>query len=306
MREEIERSILQTLIYSDIFDYPLTKEEIWKFLIAENPLKRKEFEKELNYLSGAKLVHLEGGRFYCLSGRKKIIRTRLARKKESRKKIVIAKKIIKQLSRIPTIQFIGISGALSLENSGRDDDIDLFVITSKGSLWLTRLAMIILLLLTGRYRRRNQRRVSDKICLNMLIDETALAFSKIRQNLYTAHEIVQLMPIFERNNTYSKFINANKWAEKFLPNIIDTKILALPAGRQGYKDIKRKGRKSLSILISQYLNILNPLAKKLQLWSIKKHQSNETVLDNFLAFHPLDYKNMTLKEYEKRLLKYEI
>lgn len=29
-------SILKTLIYSDIFDFPLTKEEIWKFLISAN------------------------------------------------------------------------------------------------------------------------------------------------------------------------------------------------------------------------------------------------------------------------------
>ena len=296
MHKEIERAILKTLIYSDIFNYPLSQDELWKFLINKK-LDKKSFLKLLKNLN-LKYVNIRNN-FYCLLGRENIINTRIGRNKESRKKIVMAKKIIKQLSRIPTIQLIGISGALSLENSGGDDDIDLFVIASKGSIWLTRLAMINLLVLLGRYRRRNEREVSDKICLNMIIDETALVFPKERQNLYTAHEIVQLMPVFERNDMYKKFMGENKWVEKFLPNSIDTKIL-------GYKDIKRKERKSLSILISQYLNILNPLAKKLQLWFIKKHVTTETVRDNFLAFHPLDYKNKTLSEYRKRLRMYEI
>lgn len=296
MHGEIERAILQTLIYSDIFDYPLSKDEVWKFLIAKK-IDKESFEKLFEDSLSEKVSFRNN--LYCLIGREKIIVIRIKRKKESRGKMAIAKKIIKCLSFIPKIQFIGISGALALENSGEDDDIDLFVISSKGSLWLTRLAMIILLLLMGRYRRRNEREVSDKICLNMLIDDGALSFPKIRQNLYTAHEIAQMVPVFERNDMYSKFINSNRWVVKFLPNSIDIKIL-------GYKDIKRKEKKSLSILISQYLNIFfNLLAKKLQLWSIKKHITKETISDNFLAFHPLDYKEKVLSEYKKRLKLYK-
>jgi len=296
MREEIKRAILKTLIYSDIFNYPLSQDELWKFLIGKK-IDKESFDQLLEDSLPEK-VNFKNN-FYCLKGREDIVQIRLARKKESQKKIVTAKKIIKQLTLLPTIQFIGISGALSLGNSSKEDDIDLFVIASKDRLWLTRLTIIIFLLFMGRYRRRNEIEVSDKICLNMLIDETALVFHKIRQNLYTAHEIVQLMQVFERNDMYKKFMGENKWVEKFLPNSIDTKIL-------GYKDIKRKEGKSLNISISQYLNMFNLLAKKLQLWFIKKHITSETVNDNFLAFHPLDYKNMTLKEYEKRLLKYEI
>jgi len=298
MREEIEKAILQTLIYSDIFDYPLSKDEIWKFLIGHKT-RRESFDKALRGLS--RVIFKKG--LYCLLDKERTFDIRIKRRKESQKKIVIATKIIKQLTLLPTIQFIGISGALSLENSSKEDDIDLFVITSKGSLWLTRLTMIILLLLSGRYRRRNQREVSDKICLNMLIDESALSFSKARQNLYTAHEVVQMIPAFDRNDIYKKFMSENKWVGKFLPNSLDTKIL-------GYKDIKIKETRSLSILVSQYLNIFltffENLAKHMQLWSIKKHVTTETVKDNFLAFHPLDYKKKVLSEYKKRVKLYEI
>jgi len=297
MQDRIRRAILETLIYSDIFDYPLSKDELWKFLTSEK-IDKESFEELLkdNLIEKVNFINS----FYCLSGRGEIIQTRVKRKKESQKKIVIAKKIIKQLCCIPTIQFIGISGALSLENASVDDDIDLFVITSKGTLWLTRLAMIIVLLLVGRYRRRNQREVSDKICLNMLIDESVLVFPKSRQNLYTAREIVQLMPVFEQNNTYSKFINTNKWVEKFLPNAFKRGITL--------NTTRNYAETFFSVVLRYILRIsaLEHLAKTVQLWFIKKHITTETVRNNFLAFHPLDYKNIILAEYKKRLQRYEI
>lgn len=296
---EVGTAVLKTLIYSDTFDYPLSKDQLWKYLIGEK-LEREFFEDFLKKLP--KEVGFRDG-FYYLSGREKIIQTRLKRKRASKEKIILAKKIIEQLCCIPTIKFVGISGALSLENSGRDDDIDLFVITSKGKLWLTRLVLVILLLFIGRYRRRNQKKISDKICLNMIIDESALSFQRGRRDLYTAHEIAQVMPILERDGMYQKFISSNRWAEKFLPNSLDTKILS-------YKDIKKKKEKVLSILISQYLNIcfkpLEWLAKTVQLWSIKRHITTETIKSGFLAFHPLDYKEKVLGEYKKRLKSYEL
>ena len=299
MHEEIERAILHTLIYSDIFDYPLSKDELWRFLIGR--VDRASFEEVLTEFPLAKWEHKSG--LYFLSGREGTVGKRIKRKETSRKKLEIAKKIIERFSFLPTIQFIGISGALSLGNATKEDDIDLFVIASKNRLWLTRLSIIIFLLLIGSYRKRNDQEVSDKICLNMLIDESALSFSKARQNLYTAHEVVQMIPAFDRNDMYKKFMSKNKWISKFLPNSLDTKIL-------GYKDIKRKEVRSLSIPISKYLNIFliffENLAKHIQLWSIKKHVTTETVKDNFLGFHPLDYKEKVLSEYKRKLREYEI
>ena len=315
----ISKSILQTLIYSDIFDYPLSGDELWKFLISKK-IDKESFEGLLkNNLS--EKVNFRNN-LYCLSGRERIIKTRIARKKESQKKVVVAKKIIKQLSFLPTIQFIGISGALSLENSERDDDIDLFVIVSKSSLWLTRLSMIILLLLMGKYRRRNQKEVSDKICLNMLIDDGALSFPTSRQNLYTAHEIMQLMPIFDRNNMYKKFMMANDWIKKYLPNAFNRGTTLNRTSRQtrlGTSDVPgtsltvplNHAETIFSVFLSASWRILRfsaleHFAKVLQLFFIKKHVTTETISDGFLAFHPLDYKNIILVEYKKRLQRYEI
>lgn len=280
-------SILKTLIYSDIFDFPLTKEEIWKFLIAVN-VDRASFEKTLTEFPLVKWEHEKG--FYFLSGRGEIVEKRIKKKKESKKKITLAKKIIKKLSFFPTVLFIGISGGLALENSKEKDDIDLFVITRANTLWITRLLLVLLLILMGQYRGRGKKE-SQKICLNMLIDEDALMFEKDRQNLYAAHEIAQLKPIFNRNNTYKKFLNVNRrWVSRFLPNAI---------GRITNYESRIKERKNP-------LFIFEKVAKLVQLIYMKRHRTREVISDHFLAFHPFEYKNYVLEEYNRRLKKYEI
>ena len=293
-------SILKTLIYSDVFDYPLEEEEIWRFLIAENVenIDRTSFEKAISEFPLVKWEHRNG--YYFLSGREEIVEKRIKRKRESGKKLNFARKIIQKLSLIPTVLFIGVSGGLALENAEKKDDIDLFVITSKGNLWITRLILVFLLIIMGQYRGRGNPPAggeSNKVCLNMLIDEQALMFKKDRQNLYTAHEIVQLRPIFDRNNIYEKFIDSNRWVSKFLPNAMDR--------IRNYESRIMKGRSSL-LIISYSLLILEKLAQLFQLWYMKKHRTKETVESHFLAFHPFDYKSFVLKEYKKRLIRYSL
>lgn len=276
-------SILKTLVYSDIFDFPLTKEEIWKFLIGKK-IDKKTFEKELEATPlGC------NSKFYFLSQREEIVEKRNKKKEISQEKIKIAKKIIEKLSFVPTVLLIGISGGLALENSKEKDDIDLFVITRLNTLWITRLLLVLLLILMGQYRGRGKKE-SQKICLNMLISEKALMFEKDRQNLYTAHEIVQLKPIFNRSNTYKKFITANHWVKKFLPNAV---------GRITNYESRIKERKNP-------LFIFEKVAKLVQLIYMKRHRTREVISDHFLAFHPFEYKNYVLEEYNRRLRKYEI
>ncbi len=284
----IKNSILKTLIYSDIFNFPLTEDEIYKFLISQKPVPKEVIVQQLNKFN--KEIEQKDG-FWFLKGRSHIVRLRKKREKYAREKIKRANKIAGLISFIPTVQFVGISGGLSMSNVDSNDDIDFFIITVKNTLWSTRFFALILLRLMRLLRTKNNKNVVNKACLNMFIDESALAFTQERQDLYTAHEIVQMMPLFERKNTHQRFIAANGWIKEYMYNAIDIRILR-------YKDTKRV---LLNILISQYLNISEHLTKCIQLAYMRKHRSNETILDNLLAFHPHDYRKLILKEYNKRL-----
>lgn len=296
MQKSIKKAVLQTLIYSDIFDYPLTKEEIWRFLIGQK-INKKDFYQELKSLVRSESTPL-GCRhnFYYLPGRQEIVKKRIEREKISRRKLKIAKKAARWLSYIPTTLFIGVSGALALKNSHKDDDIDLFIIASKNTLWLTRLLMVILLILSGQYRKRNTKDVCDKICLNMLIDETSLQLPFKHRDLYGAHEVIQLMPIYVKNNIYNRFLQANKWADAFLPN-----------ARIKKQKLRIRNKVERPLFIIHYsLFILEWLAKQLQLWFINKHKTIEVVSDNFLAFHPFPYREKIINLYKEKIKKYGV
>ncbi len=105
-----------------------------------------------------------------------------------------------------------------MDNVDRKDDIDLFIITKRNRLWTTRLFATIVVDLLGIRRKPGETDVRNKICLNMFMSEDALSIPKQEQDLFAAHEVLQMKPLWEREGIYKKFLMKNKWVSKFLPN----------------------------------------------------------------------------------------
>ncbi|MBI2007278.1 MAG: hypothetical protein HYS83_01050 [Candidatus Blackburnbacteria bacterium] len=195
-----------SLVYHDLFSYPLTKSELktWEIGAGDRP------RYEVFCL----------GSFFCLAGRSETILRRIANSREAPRKLKIARKAARVLSILPTVKLVGVSGGLAMENAKRNDDIDLFIITSGGALWITRLlSFLVLRLAKLRVRRFGDEDVRDKLCLNLWVDENNISFSQ-RRDIYTAHEVAQTKVLFERDGIYGKFVKANKWAGEFFPNAL--------------------------------------------------------------------------------------
>lgn len=218
----VKKAILRTLAYADVFDYSLTAPEIGRFLITPKKVNQKLIQKALDLPSVAK--GYAGGaadqkkQFYFLSGRQQTILLRKKRKNWSQKKLKIAQKVAQWLKLIPTIKMVAVTGALAMMNARQDDDIDFLIVTSHGRLWLTRLATVFLVELVAQRRRPASRRVKDKICLNMFLDEAHLEVPSEEQDLFSAHEVCQLKPLWDRDKIYQKFIFKNQWFKKYLAN----------------------------------------------------------------------------------------
>lgn len=286
--QEVKAALLSTLAYSDIFDYPLTKAELWRYLVTAKPIPFVKFDKTL---SKAQEIH-ESEKLFYFSGRKRLIDLRKERKKISEKKIAKAKKIVAILSHIPSIQLIGVSGSVAMLNADKDADIDLFIITKPQTLWTTRL--VILGILEGMQvrRHRNQKKVKDTICINMMIDTTQLSFPKNRRDIYTAHEILQMKVLFARGFMYHEFLRHNKWIAHFLPNGFPQSVL---------KEIPQEFPAS-----SKVLKTLEPFVRFGQTMYSNRHKTIETLSPSFLAFHPIDYRATILEKWQKRKEKYGI
>lgn len=289
----IKKATLATLAYYDIFDYPLKKEQIRKFLTAKLTsstnldTKLKELEKE--HKIGKSL------NFYFLAGRRHIVSKRLKRENLSKIKLKKALFFAKLLQFVPTVKMVAVTGALAMENSTSADDIDLLVITSKNMLWTTRLMANLLLLPYKRYPKSQKQK--DKACLNIFIDESDLKIKD--KNIYTAHEIVQMMPLYNHNNTYQRFINSNNWIYKFLPNWKPNIV------NGQWKTVNRKSSLSKVSRIHLPLAVFNLRAEKLlrnvQLKYMQGKITTEKVTDTQLFFHPKKTQEEVLNKYRKQL-----
>jgi len=280
----LKQSILATLTYHDIFNYPLTESEICSYLIGN----RSSLARVQNGIRGLVREKRIGKNreLYFLNKRKNLPVVRLKRQKFSRDKLKKAAFFATVLKLIPSIELVAISGALSMENSTKGDDIDFVIITSENTLWQTRfLANLILL----PYKRSpNSKIQKDKACLNIFLDKKALKITG--KNLYTAHEICQMKPIWDRNNTYQKFLKSNNWTKMYLPNWEPT-----------YKSIPKASKRK-----SDYRNkpsVFENMAKKVQLRYMESKITTEKIGDKQLFFHPLDTEKKVLTVFRKKIAK---
>lgn len=213
----IELAVLNTLCYHDLFDYPLTQSEISKFLIRNSKLTRRRADREIQSLIKKKVVQKKNG-FYFLAGRGEIMTIRRRRQKISQKKLANAQSISRWLRRLPTIKLIAITGAVAIGNAKENDDLDFLIITAANRLWLTRFFVLLLTEFLGKRRRPTDINVRDKACLNVLLDENYLTLPQSKRNLFTAHEICQMQVLNQKDNFHQRFLDANPWLVKFLPN----------------------------------------------------------------------------------------
>jgi hypothetical protein len=295
----IKEALIRTLVYSQLFSFPLTKEELWRYLKSDKKIPRSSFEGGLKNLPSA--IEMYHG-YYFLTGKRAFVRIREKRKEISRKKLRIAEKTAHLLAKIPSIHFIGISGSLASKNAEDDDDIDLFIITRKQSLWISRLLALLVLSFVGIRRKKNATNAKDTVCINMLLEKGQLLLPAERQDMYTAHEIAQLYPLINKDKTHETFVEINSWITTFLPNALDNQ-----KPRQLERHITENASQTIqSIFMTAILRPLDISAKILQLWKINKTRTTETVTDTLLAFHPDDPRKKLIETYKKHLKTYGI
>jgi hypothetical protein len=203
--KKAELTILKTLAYFDIFDYPLSENEIKNFL--GSPLNDKELRSTLQRMVSDKIV-FRAAEFYSLHDNPTKAEKRRMGNLRAEKLLSKAKEIGSFIYDFPYLRAVAISGSLSKGYADERADIDFFIITKANRLWIARTLLHLfkkLTFLTGR---------QHLYCMNYFIDEDALPIQE--ENIYTATEIVTLFPV-SGFSTSKKFFEANKWVGEWLP-----------------------------------------------------------------------------------------
>lgn len=213
--EGLTKSELFSLLYHDLFDYPLNTRDIIRWNASGSKIEKLEDPE----------VSTRGG-FYFLKQKEGLVYKRLLRKRISAKKLGIAQKAANILALVPWIKMIAVTGSLAMENSSDESDIDLMIVTQKGMLWTTRAFAYIVIHAFGLSARKpNDLQQKDKLCLNIWLDEGDLVWDK--RSFYTAHEIAQIVPLINKDQTYERFLYKNKWILGYWPSAVVIKNLKL-------------------------------------------------------------------------------
>ncbi len=205
---ELEDAILRTVLYADVFDFPLTVEEIQHFLISDTATRLKEIEHTLNTSQRLNAAFVRAHGYIVCRDREANIARRIEREQIVRQLWPLAMRYGVWLARLPFVRMVALTGALAVHNpAALDDDLDYLLVTRVGRVWLAR-AFAVLLVRLVRLR-------GVVICPNFVLAENAL--TQNRQDLFLAHEVTQMVPVYG-HTLYMQMRDQNAWVSAQLPN----------------------------------------------------------------------------------------
>jgi len=204
----LKKDILKVIAYFDLFNYPVTYEEIKSFL--GQPSRETELLTELQALIANNFIYRING-FYALKPDYNFVERRIEGNRQAEKKLRLAARIARFLSWFPYIRGVAVSGSLSKNFAYKGCDIDFFIITAPGRLWIGRIFFICFFYIARFVGLKNW------FCLNYFIDTDALEIPE--KNIYTAIEIATLMPR-QGQEVFSDFYKKNNWVHNYLPNYL--------------------------------------------------------------------------------------
>lgn len=282
MRDFVDAAILSTLAYAAVFDAPVPLSLFDTFLISNTSISSTRLRTHLKRLKKAGIVAHQMD-LYAFATDSHLLTHDY--RDESQQKQESIRAFITILKHIPWICGIAITGSVAVGNAKKEEDIDLMIITNRERLWLTRALVLVLFGWTGRIRLSGSSTVQDKLCLNLWMDEHALALEK--KDLYVAREVVQAQWIYDTKKIQKRLLAANPWIKNYLGNAPFPRVKDL-----GHQELPHNYR---------IFTALNHCAYRLQRWFIQKHRTREIVELHRAFFHPQDVGRNVLLQYKKVL-----
>ncbi|MFH0820237.1 MAG: hypothetical protein V1908_00530 [Candidatus Peregrinibacteria bacterium] len=202
-------SILKTIAFFNLFDFPLTAEEIKDYLYQyDKPVHIAEVKGVLAELvADGKLEAIKD--FFVLKDRANLPEIRKSRKFIAEKFWNRVKFHLNMMRHVPFIRLVAVCNNLAYDNVNEQSDIDLFVVTEPKHLWTARFFLTALLHFFG--VRRYGDKVAGRFCLSFFVTTEKLDVGELQikpEDPYLAYWTQTLAP-FYGEATYEEFKNAN-------------------------------------------------------------------------------------------------
>ena len=206
----------------------------------------------------------------------------------SRRLLERDQKILRFIAALPFVRLVAVSGSLAHLNAEGEADLDLFVITRPGRVWLVTLAALIVSRLLG-WRRR--------LCLNYIVSEASLAIEP--DDLFSANQIIHLRPIVGQE-VYRRFLDTNAFVRRFYPNFMPREMHASTwrprrwTGMQAIEALLDLGIAPAADRVSRAIYTRH-LRRKSSQWQSWDHVRLER---ECLKLHTSSHRNATMQRFD--------
>jgi hypothetical protein len=254
----------------------------------------KKVEETIGLLVSKNLLNTQEG-FYFLGSDEKVER-RLKGNAKAKTKIRTARKFSRLISGFPFVRAVWISGSLSKGYLGPNDDIDYFIVTKPGRLWLTRTLLTLFkkIFLLNSYKN---------FCINYFVDTNNLQIKE--HNLYQATETLFMLPLINAN-LFKEFIEINNWVFDFYPNY----QINIQPDENKQPLLKRLLEKMLSGRVGSSLESMiykrseRIIRKKYSLIDTKTFESNFYLTEGELRYFPGSRTADIMEKLDLKIQKY--
>ncbi len=244
---QIQQAILKTLVYADLFDYPLSSDEILRYLTV--PASSETVQRILNHGTLEPEIDRSNG-YFTLPGRAELGPLRERREVIADEKWSAAERYARWIARLPFVRMIAVTGTLAVRNVEAADDIDLFIVTATGRLWLCRALTILVV--------RAAAAAGDEVCPNYFVSERELSFNE--RNFFAARELAQMVPLYGAE-TYERMWNLNEWVNAYLPQA---------TGSPNRAPIMRLSRRESAVKRAAERLLSGRLGARLERWEMQR------------------------------------
>ncbi|MEI7452569.1 MAG: hypothetical protein WCK37_05225 [Candidatus Falkowbacteria bacterium] len=301
---ELKKAIARTIVFFDIFDYPLSTYELWRCLNVACDFKelqnilpqlcRDEFIGKIETYNG----------FYFLAGRKEILKQRNNFYNLANQKHKIARRGAKILRFLPGVKMIAIGNNFYYHDTS---DIDLFIVVASGRLWLLRSLITIVVHVLG--IRRHGQKVANRLCLSFYVSEENenLANLTLVDDPYFYYWLSFLIPLYSEGKYYQHFWEANNWIMTKLPNSSE---LGLEYAWSVRDNLFFRGVRRIlaGLIFSKFGAHLEKTFKKMQMRKMahnvsslaKEDDTRVIISDSVLKFHENDRRGQFLDKLNKK------
>ena len=290
----LDQQILRTLLYFDIFNYPLKSEEIFRFL-GIPALDKSLITSRLKSLSDQKIT-FQFGELFSLKNDNTLIERRLKGNKEADKYLILAKKKANLISKFPFVRGVLASGSLSKGYMDERSDIDFFLVTAPNRLWIARTLLVL-------YKRVFLANSHKHFCINYLVDENHLEIEE--KNLFTATELATVIPLYG-SEQYKNLQEVNSWLTEFFPNYIPRSLGGVPPSKLSWPKKVFEGVISLFFADALEKYLQNKTRSR---WK-RLYEKSYSASDFKVAFksksyasknHPQNFQRTVIEVYDEKL-----